>query len=75
MDIDYVVIEVGMNYFGEILLFVKMVCLYVVIVMIVVVVYFEVFDDINGIVKEKVSICDGFEFNGVVVLNGDLFIM
>lgn len=32
VDIDFGVFEIGMNYVGEIMFFVKMVCLYVVII-------------------------------------------
>jgi UDP-N-acetylmuramoyl-tripeptide--D-alanyl-D-alanine ligase len=71
-DTDYAVIEVGMNHPGEISPLVKMARPHVAIVTTVAAAHLEAFDDINGIAREKASICDGLEPNGVAVLNGDL---
>lgn len=75
VDIDFVIIEIGMNYFGEIELLVCFVCLYVVMIIIVVVVYFEVFGVIEGIVCEKGLIFCGLVQFGMVIIFEDLFVI
>lgn len=43
--------------------------------MIVVFVYFEVFENVGGIVCEKVLIFIGFEGNGIVIFNVDFMVL
>lgn len=69
---EYAVIEVGMNHPGEIAPLVKMARPHVVMVTTVAAAHLEAFENIEGIAREKASICEGLEPNGTAVLNGDL---
>ena len=71
-DTKFAVIEVGMNHPGEIAPLVKMARPHVAMVTIVAAAHLEAFEDINGIAREKASICEGLEPKGVAILNGDL---
>ena len=61
-----------MNHPGEIAPLVKMARPHVVIITTVAEVHLEAFNDINAIAKEKASICQGLEPDGVAIVNGDL---
>lgn len=71
-DTEYAVIEIGMNHPGEISPLVKMARPHVVMVTTVAAAHLEAFENIEGIAREKASICDGLEPGGTAVLNGDL---
>lgn len=71
-DTDYAVIEIGMNHPGEIAPLAKMARPHVAMVTTVAAAHLEAFDDINGIAREKASIFEGLEQQGVAVVNGDL---
>ncbi len=71
-DTEYAVIEIGMNHPGEISPLVAMARPHVVMVTTVAAAHLEAFENIEGIAREKASICDGLEPNGTAVLNGDL---
>ncbi len=71
-DTKYAVIEIGMNHPGEISPLVAMARPHVVMVTTVAAAHLEAFENIEGIAREKASICDGLEPNGIAVLNGDL---
>lgn len=66
-----VVIEMGMNWFGEIVYLIVICVLIVVLVINVQCVYFEGMGDLDEVVWEKGSIFDGLQVNGVVVINVD----
>lgn len=71
-DTEYAVIEIGMNHPGEISPLVRMARPHVVMVTTVAAAHLEAFENIEGIAREKASICDGLEPNGTAVMNGDL---
>ncbi len=71
-DSDYAVIEIGMNHPGEIAPLAKMARPHVAMVTTVAAAHLEAFDDIAGIAREKASIFEGLEPEGVAVVNGDL---
>ncbi|WP_424941814.1 UDP-N-acetylmuramoyl-tripeptide--D-alanyl-D-alanine ligase [Aliiroseovarius crassostreae] len=71
-DTDYAVIEIGMNHPGEIAPLAKMARPHVAMVTTVAAAHLEAFDDIAGIAREKGSIFEGLEPDGVAVVNGDL---
>lgn len=70
-DYDYVVIELGVNYQGEIVWIVSLMCLEVVLVNNLVVVYLEGFGLLVGVVKVKGEIYIGLFENGIVIMNVD----
>lgn len=71
-DTQFAVIEIGMSNPGEISPLVKMARPHVAMVTTVAAAHLEAFENIEGIAREKASICDGLEPNGFAVLNGDL---
>ena len=71
-DTDFAVIEIGMNHPGEISPLSRMTRPHVVMITTVAAAHLEAFDNIDGIAREKASICDGLEPHGVAVINGDL---
>lgn len=71
LEYDYVVIEFGVNYQGEIVWIVSLICLEVVLVNNLVVVYLEGFGLFVGVVKVKGEIFSGLLENGIVIMNVD----
>lgn len=71
-DTEFAVIEIGMNHPGEISPLAQMARPHVALVTIVAPAHLEAFENIEGIAREKVSICDGLEPGGIAVLNADL---
>jgi UDP-N-acetylmuramoyl-tripeptide--D-alanyl-D-alanine ligase len=74
-DADYAVIEIGMNHPGEIAPLARLARPHVAMVTTVAPAHLEAFVDhggIEGIAREKASICAGLEPGGTAVLNGDL---
>ncbi len=71
-DTDYAVIEIGMNHPGEIEPLTRMARPHVVMATTVAAAHLEAFENIDGIAREKASICLGLEPMGVAVMNGDL---
>ncbi len=71
-DVDFAVIEIGMNHPGEISPLARMARPHVAMVTIVAPAHLAAFDSIEGIAREKAAIFDGLEPGGVAVYNGDL---
>lgn len=70
-DVDYAVLEMGMNHAGEIHQLSKWVKPEVAIITTVDAVHIEFFDSVEGIADAKSEIFDGMEEGGVAVLNAD----
>lgn len=71
-DVDFAVIEIGMNHPGEIAPLAKMARPNVALITIVAPAHLAAFESLAGIAEEKASIYQGLEPGGVAVLNGDL---
>ncbi|CUH76079.1 UDP-N-acetylmuramoyl-tripeptide--D-alanyl-D-alanine ligase [Tropicibacter naphthalenivorans] len=71
-DVDFAVIEIGMNHPGEIAPLARMARPHVAMVTIVAPAHLAAFESIQGIAREKAAIFEGLEPNGVAVFNGDL---
>ncbi|MDR9395694.1 MAG: UDP-N-acetylmuramoyl-tripeptide--D-alanyl-D-alanine ligase [Roseovarius sp.] len=71
-DTEYAVIEIGMNHPGEIAPLARMARPHVGIVTTVAAAHLEAFDDIAGIAREKATLFEGLEPDGVAILNADL---
>ncbi len=71
-DTEYAVIEIGMNHPGEIAPLARMARPHVALVTIVAPAHLEAFENVEGIAREKVSICEGLEPGGTAILNADL---
>ncbi len=71
-DTDFAVIEIGMNHPGEISPLSRLTRPHVVMITTVAAAHLEAFENLDGIAREKASICDGLEPDGVAVINGDL---
>jgi len=71
-DTDFAVLEIGMNHPGEIAPLARIARPHVVMVTTVAAAHLEAFDDIDGIAREKASICEGLEPGGIAVLNADV---
>ncbi|WP_368188353.1 UDP-N-acetylmuramoyl-tripeptide--D-alanyl-D-alanine ligase [Aestuariibius sp. HNIBRBA575] len=69
---DYAVLEMGMSNPGEIAPLSNMGKPHVAMVTTVAAAHLEAFEGLDGIAREKGSICQGLEPGGVAVLNGDL---
>ena len=70
LEVDYAVIEMGMNHAGEISPLSKMAHPHVSLITMVDAVHIEYFDSIEAIADEKAAIFDGMQ-GGVAVLNAD----
>lgn len=70
-EYEYVVIEMGVNYLGEIVYIMNLVKLDVVMIVNVVVVYFEGFGSLLGVVWVKSEIFKGLGEKGLVIVNCD----
>ncbi|PJE29711.1 UDP-N-acetylmuramoyl-tripeptide--D-alanyl-D-alanine ligase [Pseudooceanicola antarcticus] len=71
-DTELAVIEIGMNHPGEIAPLTRLARPDVAIITTVVAAHLEAFENLEGIAREKGSICEGLEPGGVAVINGDL---
>lgn len=71
-DVDFAVIEIGMNNPGEIAPLARMARPHVAMVTIVAPAHLAAFESLDGIAEEKASIFKGLEPFGVAVYNGDL---
>ena len=71
-DVDFAVIEIGMNHPGEIAPLSRMAAPHVALVTTVAAAHLAAFESLDGIAAEKASIFDGLVPNGVAVYNGDL---
>ncbi|MCK0138351.1 UDP-N-acetylmuramoyl-tripeptide--D-alanyl-D-alanine ligase [Aliiroseovarius sp. F47248L] len=71
-DTDFAVIEIGMNHPGEIGPLAHMARPHVAMITTVAAAHLEAFDDLAGIAREKAAIFEGFEPDGIAVINGDL---
>lgn len=71
-DTEFAVIEIGMNHPGEIAPLARMARPHVAMVTTVGPAHLEAFGAIEGIAREKASIVEGLEPNGVAVLNCDI---
>ncbi|MES2667045.1 MAG: UDP-N-acetylmuramoyl-tripeptide--D-alanyl-D-alanine ligase [Pseudomonadota bacterium] len=72
VDVDFAVIEIGMNHPGEIAPLARMAQLHVALITIVSPAHLEAFDSLDGIAHEKAAILDGLLPGGVAVLPADL---
>ncbi len=70
LDVEYAVIEMGMNHSGEISLLSKMSHPHVALITTVDAVHIEYFDSVEAIADEKAAIFDGMQ-GGVAILNAD----
>lgn len=71
-DMDFAVIEIGMNHPGEIAPLSRMARPHVAMVTIVAPAHLAAFENLEGIAEEKASIFEGLEPKGVAIYNGDL---
>ncbi|WP_127903419.1 UDP-N-acetylmuramoyl-tripeptide--D-alanyl-D-alanine ligase [Solirhodobacter olei] len=71
-DVDFAVIEIGMNHPGEIAPLARLARPHVAMITNVAAVHLEAFASVEGIAREKASIVTGLEPGGVAVLNADL---
>lgn len=71
-DVDFAVIEIGMNHPGEIAPLARMAQPDVALITIVAPAHLAAFENVEGIAHEKASIFEGLRPGGVAVLNGDL---
>ncbi|EPX82187.1 UDP-N-acetylmuramoyl-tripeptide--D-alanyl-D-alanine ligase [Salipiger mucosus] len=71
-DVDFAVIEIGMNHPGEIAPLSRMARPHVAMVTIVAPAHLAAFDSLEGIAREKGAIFEGLEPGGTAVINGDL---
>lgn len=67
-DSDFAVIEIGMNHPGEIAPLARLARPHVAMITTVAAAHIEAFDDIDGIAREKASIFDGLEPQGVAIV-------
>jgi len=70
-DIEFGVFEIGMNHPGEIAPLAKMVRPHVAMITAIAPAHLEAFDDISGIAREKASITEGLQTEGIAILNAD----
>jgi UDP-N-acetylmuramoyl-tripeptide--D-alanyl-D-alanine ligase len=71
-DVDFAVIEIGMNHPGEIAPLSRMAAPHVALITTVAPAHLAAFDSIQGIAREKASIFEGLTRGGVAVYHGDL---
>ncbi|WP_108483442.1 UDP-N-acetylmuramoyl-tripeptide--D-alanyl-D-alanine ligase [Oceaniglobus ichthyenteri] len=71
-DVDFAVIEIGMNHPGEIEPLAKMAAPHVALITTVTAAHLEAFDDIQGIAMEKSAIFRGLIEGGKAIVNTDL---
>ncbi|WP_353471634.1 UDP-N-acetylmuramoyl-tripeptide--D-alanyl-D-alanine ligase [Salipiger sp. H15] len=71
-DVDFAVIEIGMNHPGEIAPLSRMARPHVAMITIVAPAHLAAFESLEGIAREKAAIFEGLEPGGTAVVNGDL---
>ncbi|MCA0994166.1 UDP-N-acetylmuramoyl-tripeptide--D-alanyl-D-alanine ligase [Alloyangia pacifica] len=71
-DVDFAVIEIGMNHPGEIAPLSRMARPHVAMITIVAPAHLAAFENLEGIAREKAAIFEGLEPGGSAVVNGDL---
>jgi UDP-N-acetylmuramoyl-tripeptide--D-alanyl-D-alanine ligase len=71
-DMDYAVIEIGMNHPGEIAPLARLARLDVALITTVAAAHLEAFASIEGIAREKAAIFDGLVPSGTAIYNADL---
>ncbi len=71
-DVDFAVVEIGMNHPGEIAPLARMAAPHVAMVTTVAAAHLAAFESLEGIAHEKASIFEGLVPGGVAVYNGDL---
>ncbi len=71
-DVDFAVIEIGMNHPGEIAPLSCMARPHVAMITIVAPAHLAAFESLEGIAREKAAIFEGLEPGGIAVVNGDL---
>ncbi|WP_170395643.1 UDP-N-acetylmuramoyl-tripeptide--D-alanyl-D-alanine ligase [Ruegeria arenilitoris] len=71
-DIEFAVIEIGMNHPGEIAPLARQARPHVALVTTVAAVHLEAFDSVAGIAQEKAAIFEGLEPGGAAIVNGDI---
>ncbi|WP_170348032.1 UDP-N-acetylmuramoyl-tripeptide--D-alanyl-D-alanine ligase [Ruegeria atlantica] len=71
-DIEFAVIEIGMNHPGEIAPLARQARPHVALVTTVAAVHLEAFDSVAGIAQEKAAIFEGLEPGGVAIVNADI---
>ncbi len=71
-DVDFAVIEIGMNHPGEIAPLSRMARPDVAMITIVAPAHLAAFESLEGIAREKAAIFEGLEPGGTAVVNGDL---
>ncbi|SDI76825.1 UDP-N-acetylmuramoyl-tripeptide--D-alanyl-D-alanine ligase [Alloyangia pacifica] len=71
-DVDFAVIEIGMNHPGEIAPLSRMARPHVAMITIVAPAHLAAFESLEGIAREKAAIFEGLEPGGIAVVNGDL---
>ena len=67
-DAEFAVIEIGMNHPGEIAPLSRLTRPHVALITIIAPAHLEAFENLEGIAREKASICDGLEPGGTAVL-------
>ncbi len=71
-DTEFAVIEIGMSNPGEIAPLAKLARPHVALITTVAAAHLEAFDDLSGIAREKATIFEGLEPNGIAIINADL---
>ncbi len=71
-DVDFAVIEIGMNHPGEIVPLARMARPHVALITTVAPAHLEAFDSVEAIAREKASIFEGLEPGGTAITNGDI---
>ncbi|WP_170548054.1 UDP-N-acetylmuramoyl-tripeptide--D-alanyl-D-alanine ligase [Ruegeria atlantica] len=71
-DIEFAVIEIGMNHPGEIAPLARQARPHVALVTTVAAVHLEAFDSVAGIAQEKAAIFEGLEPGGAAIVNADI---
>lgn len=71
-DVDFAVVEIGMNHPGEIAPLARMARPHVAVVTTVAPAHLEAFDSVEAIAHEKASIFEGLEPGGTAIVHGDI---
>ena len=71
-DTEFAVIEIGMSNPGEIAPLAKLARPHVALITTVAAAHPEAFDDLSGIAREKATIFEGLEPDGIAIINADL---
>ena len=71
-DAEFAVVEIGMSHPGEIAPLSRLARPHVAMVTTIAAAHLEAFDDLEGIAREKSTICEGLEPEGTAILNGDI---